>query len=97
MEWSVFLTILLMAFSTYLTRVLGFLVLRHRTLSRRTEKVMEAVPGCVLISVIAPVIISGNLANTFAVIITCLAMVRFSLFPTVVISIVATGVLRALF
>ncbi|WP_150539362.1 AzlD family protein [Actinobacillus vicugnae] len=97
MEWSVFLTILLMAFSTYLTRAIGFVVLRNRKLSRTTEKVMEAVPGCVLISVIAPVIMSGDLANTLAVVITCLAMLKFSLFPTVIISIIATGLLRTLF
>lgn len=94
MEWNVFLAIFLMAFSTYLTRTVGFLVLRNRKLSPTTEKVMEAIPGCVLISVIAPVILSGDFANTLAVIITFFAMMKFSLFPTVVISIIATGLLR---
>ncbi|CAM2805260.1 AzlD family protein [Actinobacillus equuli] len=97
MASSVFFTIILMAFSTYLTRILGFLVLRNRKLSRTTEKVMEAVPGCVLISVIAPTIMSGDIANTIAVILTCLAMMKFSLFPTVIISIAATGLLRTIF
>ena len=97
MEWNVFFSIILMAFSTYLTRIVGFLILRNRKLSPTTEKVMEAVPGCVLISVIAPVILSGNLADTLAVIITFFAMMKFSLFPTVVISIAATGLLRMLF
>ena len=95
MDFHIFLTIFLMAFSTYLTRILGFLFLRNRKLSPTTERVMEAVPGCVLISIIAPVILSGNLANSLAVIITFFAMIRFSLFPTVVISIAATGILRA--
>lgn len=94
MEWDVFLTIILMAFTTYLTRIIGFLVLRNKQLSPTMNKVMEAVPGCVLISIIAPVILSGNLANTVAVIITFFAMMRFSLFPTVMISIVASGLLR---
>lgn len=97
MEWSVFLTIVLMAFSTYLTRIIGYLILRNRKLSPTTERVMEAIPGCVLISIIAPVILSGNLANTLAVIITFIAMMKFSLFPTVIISIIATGVLRTFF
>lgn len=58
---------------------------------------MEAVPGCVLISVIAPTIMSSDIANTIEVILTCLAMMKFSLFPTVIISIIATGLLRAVF
>ena len=83
MDAHIFLTIFLMAFSTYLTRIVGFLVLRNRKLSPTTERIMEAIPGCVLISIIAPVI-------------TFLAMMRFSLLPTVIISIAATGILRAL-
>ena len=46
------LTIVLMALSTYFTRVLGYIALRNRTLSARAVTVMEAAPGCVLISVI---------------------------------------------
>lgn len=56
---------------------------------------MEAVPGCVLISVITPTLVSGRLADTLAVGITLLAMCRFSLLPTVLISIASAGVLRA--
>ena len=96
MDAHIFLNIFLMAFSTYLTRIVGFLVLRNRKLSPTTERIMEAIPGCVLISIIAPVILSGNAANTIAVIITFLAMMRFSLLPTVIISIAATGILRSL-
>ena len=95
MDAHIFLTIFLMAFSTYLTRIVGFLV-RNRKLSPMTERIMEAIPGCVLISIIAPVILSGNAANTIAVIITFFAMMRFSLLPTVIISIAVTGILRAL-
>lgn len=97
MDWHIFLTIFLMAFSTYLTRILGFLLLRNRKLSPTTKRVMEAIPGCVLISLIAPVVLSGNLANSLAVIITFWAMMKFSLFPTVVISVMATGILRHFF
>lgn len=96
MSWAVFLTIFLMAFTTYLTRIMGFLLLRNRQLSPRMTKVMEAIPGCVLISIIAPVILSGNIANSIAVIITFFAMQYFSLFPTVIIAIVTTGLARTL-
>ena len=40
MDFHIFLTIFLMAFSTYLTRILGFLFLRNRKLSPTTERVM---------------------------------------------------------
>ncbi|PSD25446.1 hypothetical protein C7E17_26845, partial [Stenotrophomonas maltophilia] len=39
--------IVLMAAATYLTRIVGFLALRNRTLSKRAVTVMSA-PGCVL-------------------------------------------------
>ena len=90
------MTILAMGITTYLTRIIGFLALRNRSLNPRLERVMEVVPGCVLIAVIAPVIFSGHLSDILAVIISFFAMLRFSLLPTVIIAIVATGVLRHL-
>ena len=48
------ITIDLMAVTTYFTRIAGYLILRDRKLSPRAEAVMEAAPGCVLITVIAP-------------------------------------------
>ena len=53
------ITIVLMASTTYLTRILGYLALRNRVLSPRMLAVLESVPGCVLISVIAPAFVSG--------------------------------------
>lgn len=88
------LTILLMAASTYLTRVLPYLFLQNRQLSPRMLQVMQAVPGCVLLSVIAPTVVSGKWVDMAAVAITLLAVMRLSLFPAVVISIVATAILR---
>ena len=40
------LTIVLMASATYCTRIIGYLVLRNRTLSPRATALMEAAPGC---------------------------------------------------
>lgn len=90
------LTIVLMASTTYLTRVLGYIALRNRTLSPRMMSVLENVPGCVLISVIAPAFVSDNPANLLALVITLLAAIRLSILPTVIIGILATGLLRHL-
>ncbi|RWX59800.1 AzlD family protein, partial [Mesorhizobium sp. M4B.F.Ca.ET.089.01.1.1] len=67
------IAIVLMASVTYLTRIGGYVVLRNRTLGRRATAVMEAAPGCVLISVIAPDFVSKNPADLTALATTLLA------------------------
>lgn len=88
------LTIVLMAGTTYLTRVLGYVVLRKRTLSPRMTAVMDNVPGCVLISVIAPAFVSDRPADLLALGITLAAASRWSVLPTVMIGITSAGLLR---
>ncbi|WP_336142293.1 AzlD family protein [Erwinia sp. CGal63] len=90
------LTIVLMAATTYLTRIAGYLILRDRMLSARTRAILEAAPGCVLITVIAPHFVTTEPANLLALAISLLAAMRFSLLPVVIISVVATALLRYL-
>ena len=87
-------TILLMAAVTYLTRVSGYLLLRNRTLGRRATAVMEATPGCVLISVIAPHFVSSRPADLLSLAITLLAATRLPVLPTILIGVVSAGLLR---
>ena len=89
-----FAAILLIASTTYLTRILGYFALRNRVLSKRAVAVMEAAPGCVLISVIAPHFVANNLADLIALAITILAAIRLPMLPTVVIGVAAAGILR---
>ncbi|MER9751002.1 AzlD family protein [Mesorhizobium sp. M0140] len=91
-----FLTIVLMAGVTYLTRIGGYVVLRNRTLSARATAVMGAAPGCVLISVIAPAFVSSNPADILALAVTLVAATRLSMLPTVLIGVSAAGLLRHL-
>lgn len=95
-EPTVLLTILLMASVTYLTRIGGYLVLRNRTLGPRAMAVVEAAPGCVLISVIAPSFVTDNPADLAALLITLLAATRLPMLPTVLIGIASSGLLRYL-
>ncbi|MBZ9810219.1 MULTISPECIES: AzlD family protein [unclassified Mesorhizobium] len=88
------LTIVLMAGVTYLSRVGGYVVLRNQVLSARATAVMEAAPGCVLISVIAPVFVSKNPADLLALAVTLIAATRFSMLPTVLIGVASAGLLR---
>lgn len=89
-----FVTILLMALTTYLTRIVGYVALRERPLSPRMLTVLESVPGCVLISVIAPAFVSSNPSNLLALAITLLAAMRLPLLPTVAVGVISTGLLR---
>ena len=86
--------ILLVAATTYLTRILVYVLLKNKTLSNKQRKILEVVPGCVLISVIAPYFVKDNVADLLAIAITLLAASRFSLLPTVVISMLSAALLR---
>lgn len=83
-----------MAVVTYTTRIIGYLALRNRTLSLRARAVMDAAPGCVLISVIAPYFVSDRPGDLVALAITVVAATRLSMLPTVVIGVAASGLLR---
>ncbi|PIT58011.1 AzlD family protein [Snodgrassella alvi] len=93
-DLSAFLTILAMAIVTYLTRISGYLLLRKRALNPRLTRVLESIPGCVLIAVIAPAFATSHPANLLSIIITILLAWRFSLLPTVIFSITITAFLR---
>ncbi len=90
------LTLLAMALVTYLTRMLGFVLLRNRSLGPVLQEVMQAAPGCVLIALIAPRFVSGQPADLAALGLTLYAATRLPLLPVVLIAIIATATLRYL-
>jgi uncharacterized membrane protein len=92
-RWT-FATIVLMALATYLTRIGGYLVLGGRTLSPRTMTMLDTAPGCVLIAVIAPMFVSGRIADLIALSITIVAATRLPLLPTVLIGVASAGLAR---
>ncbi|HLB42678.1 MAG: hypothetical protein A3F63_10665 [Pseudomonadales bacterium RIFCSPHIGHO2_12_FULL_40_16] len=94
LEWSHLIIILGMAITTYLTRIIGFLLLRNRQLSPRTQFVLDNIAGCVMLSIIAPVFVSGEPATLIGLVVTIMAAIRFSLLPTVLIGVIVTGLGR---
>lgn len=88
------LTILLMAFVTYCTRIGGYWLLNGRHISLRTAKVMEVAPGCVLVAVLAPDFASGKRADLLALAVTALAATRCSLLVTVLVGVGSGWLLR---
>jgi uncharacterized membrane protein len=89
-------TIAGMAAVTYLTRITGYLLLRRMTISRRLAAVLDAAPGCVLVSVIAPWFVADRPEDLLALAITVLAATRLSMLPTVLIGIGSAAALRLL-
>lgn len=89
------LAILTMALVTYLTRISGYLLLAGRHLSPRMKAIMDIVPGCVLVAVIAPNFATGHPADLLGLAATLLTATRFSLLPTMLCGVITTGVLRA--
>lgn len=88
------IAIVFIAVTTYLTRFLGYVLLKNKTLTNRQKRILEVVPGCVLISVIAPYFVKDNPADLLAIVITLIAASRFSLLPTVLISMISAAILR---
>ena len=86
--------ILFIAATTYLTRILGYVLLKNKTLSAKQRQILEVGTGCVLISVIAPYFVRDNPADLIAIAIALLAASRFSLLPTVAVSMASAAVLR---
>ncbi len=89
------LAILAMALVTYLTRIGGYLLLAGHHLSPRMQAIMDLVPGCVLVAVIAPDFATGRPADLLGLAVTVLAATRFSLLPTMLCGVITTGILRA--
>lgn len=88
------IAILFVAITTYLTRILGYVLLKNKTLSTKKKQILEVVPGCVLISVIAPYFVRDNPADMIAIVVTLIAASRLSLLPTVIISMSTAAFLR---
>ncbi|MCT6855575.1 MAG: AzlD family protein [Bombella apis] len=93
---SALIAILAMAFVTYLTRISGYFLLAGRSLSPRATAIMDLIPGCVLVAVLAPSFAAGRPAELLGLVATMLAATRFSLLPTMLCGIIVTGVCRAL-
>lgn len=91
------LTILGMAAVTYLTRIAGYLLVRRLKIGQRAARVLEAAPGCVLISVIAPWFVSDRPADLLALAMTLAAASRLPMLATVMIGIGSAALLRLLY
>ncbi len=86
--------ILAMAAVTYATRVAGFALVRRLELTGRARLALEAVPGAVLVALVAPVVLTSGVADALAGGLTVLAALRLPVLAVVVVGVVSAGVLR---
>lgn len=87
--------IVLMAIVTYATRVAGYALLRRFRLGPRATAVLETVPGCVLVAVIAPALLTQGRADLLAGLVTLGLALVAPLLPTIVGAVLAAALLRA--
>ena len=88
-----FLTILGMLCMTYSTRLLGWLFLKNRTFSPRTRAMLEAAPGCVMVSIDAPFFFTTNPAHLCALAVAILVSRKYGLAWTVAACVATAAVL----
>jgi len=85
-----------MAASTYLTRIAGYWLVRRIAVRGRLGGALEAVPGAVLTSIIAPMIFATGIAESLAALATVLLALRLPLVVAVAGGCATVVALRAL-
>lgn len=95
-QMSTFIAILLVALTTYATRLLGYVLLKNKTLSKRQRKILEVIPGCVLISMITPYFLRDDPADLIAIMVTLFVASHLGMLPIILISMALAAILRTL-
>jgi uncharacterized membrane protein len=82
----VLLTILLMASTIYATRAMGFWLASRLSLSERAETWLNHIPGAILISIVAPIVLAGGLAEAVAAVVVVLVALRSGSLPLAMVT-----------
>lgn len=91
------LAIVLMALATYATRAGGLWVASRFELSERAGAWLDQIPGAILISLVAPAVLTGGLAESLAAVAVVIVALRTGSLPAAMVTGVGTVlVLRAL-
>ncbi len=96
LDLQALLTIALMALATYATRSGGLWLASRLALSARMEAWLGYIPGAILVSLVAPTVLTGGLAETLAAVAVILVALRTGSLPVAMVAGVgAVVVLRA--
>jgi branched chain amino acid efflux pump len=91
---STVLAIAGMAVVTYATRIGGLFFADKLQLKGKAKAAFDEIPAAVLVSVIAPTVLTTGAAETIAALITVFAARRLPLLMVVVVGVIAVVVLR---
>ncbi len=89
---QVLVTIVLMALAAYATRVGGLWLVSRLTLSGRVEAWLGYLPGAILVSLVAPIVLAGGVPEALAAAAVVLVALRTGSLPLAM----ATGVVAVL-
>lgn len=81
---TVLLVILAMAGVTYATRIAGLWLARRFQPSPRVEAALRHIPGAVLISIVAPLVLTGGPAEIIAALVAAAVMIATDSLPLAV-------------
>ena len=66
-DWGVLAAILVMSVATYAMRAGGFWLMGHVPPSRRLTRMLEALPGSVVVATVLPIVVRDGLAAMLAI------------------------------
>lgn len=87
------LTILLMALATYATRAGGLWLASRLALSERVEAWLNHIPGAILVSIVAPTVLTGGIADALAAVAVLIVALRTGSLPAAMVTGVGVVVL----
>jgi branched chain amino acid efflux pump len=91
------IAIALMALATYATRAGGLWLASRLDLSERAGAWLDQIPGAILVSLVAPVVLTGGFAEALAAVAVVLVAVKTGSLPAAMVTgVVAVVALRAL-
>lgn len=89
-----FIVICGMLLATYSTRLIGWLVLRRHPVSPRMQRILDAAPCCVMISIAAPAFMTTNIVTLAATVVVAL---KTNLAITIVFAVAFNALLQTFF
>ena len=88
--------ILAMAFATYFTRVAGFWLMGHVTLTLRVRRMLEVLPGAIVVATVVPLTAKAGMPGLIGIGVTLGCMlVRRNEFLAVALGLTAVSLTRA--
>ena len=89
--------ILAMALATYFTRVAGFWLMGHLTLTLRVRRMLEVLPGAIVVATVAPLTAKAGMPGLVGIAVTLGCMlIRRNEFLAVALGLAAVALARAL-